>query len=75
MTLAYEWTFGDVLWGMLIFFFWFIFIWMFIRVFADIFTRTDIGGGAKAAWVFFIVILPFFGILIYLIARPAPVVA
>ena len=65
-----DYSFGDVLWSMLIFFFWFMFIWMFIGVFSDIFRRNDIGGGAKAGWVILIVLLPFLGILIYLIARP-----
>jgi hypothetical protein len=65
-----DWNLGSVLWAMLVFFFWFIFIWMFIGVFADIFRRNDIGGGAKAGWVILIVFLPFLGILIYLIARP-----
>jgi hypothetical protein len=40
-------------------------------VFADIFRRKDLSGGAKAGWVLLIFILPFFGILIYLIARPS----
>jgi type VI protein secretion system component VasK len=61
---------GDVLWSMLIFFFWFMFIWMFIAVFSDIFRRNDISGGAKAGWIILIVLLPFLGILIYMIARP-----
>ena len=43
-----EWNFGDVLWGMLVFFFWFMAIWIFIGVFADIFRRNDISGWAKA---------------------------
>ena len=66
----YNWDFGSVLGAMLVFYFWVIFIWMFIRVFADIFRRSDIHGGAKAGWVLLIVILPFIGILIYLVARP-----
>jgi hypothetical protein len=65
-----EWSFGDVLWSMVVFFFWFMFIWMFIAVFGDIFRRDDISGGAKAGWILLIVILPFLGILIYMIARP-----
>jgi hypothetical protein len=68
--LAYEWTFGSVLWAMIVFFFWFMLIWMFIGVFADIFRRNDLSGGAKAGWLLLIFIVPFFGILIYLIARP-----
>jgi phospholipase D-like protein/putative oligomerization/nucleic acid binding protein len=65
-----EWNFGDILLTMFAFFFWFLFIWMFIAVFGDIFRRDDLSGGGKAGWIFLIVILPFLGILIYLIARP-----
>jgi hypothetical protein len=65
-----EWTFGTVLWTTLVFFFWFAVIWMFIGVFADIFRRQDLSGWAKAGWIILIVLLPFLGILIYLIARP-----
>ena len=65
-----EWNFGDLLWGMLVFFFWFMFIWMFIAVFGDIFRRNDLSGGGKAGWILLIVIVPFLGILIYMIARP-----
>ena len=61
---------GEVLWAMLAFFFWFMIIWMFIGVFADIFRRNDLSGVAKAGWLFLIFILPFLGILIYMIARP-----
>jgi hypothetical protein len=68
--LAYEWTFGSVLWAMVVFFFWFMLIWIFIMVFADIFRRNDISGWAKAGWIFLIFILPLIGILIYVIARP-----
>jgi hypothetical protein len=65
-----EWTFGTVIWSMIVFFFWFMFIWMFISIFADIFRRDDLSGWGKAGWIFFIVILPFLGILIYMIVRP-----
>ena len=68
--LAYEWTFGSVLWAMIVFFFWFMLIWIFIGVFADIFRRNDLSGWAKAGWLLLIFIVPFLGILIYLIARP-----
>ncbi|NUT37030.1 MAG: SHOCT domain-containing protein [Hamadaea sp.] len=64
--------FGDVLWSMIAFFFWFMFIWMFIAVFADIFRRKDLSGWGKAGWIVLCVILPFLGILIYMIARPKP---
>jgi uncharacterized membrane protein len=65
-----DWTFGTVLWSALVFFFWFTVIWMFISVFADIFRRRDLSGGAKAGWIVLVVVLPFLGVLIYLIARP-----
>jgi Tfp pilus assembly protein PilO len=68
--LAYEWTFGSVLWAMVVFFFWFMLIWIFIGVFADLFRRNDLSGWAKAGWLLLIFILPFLGVLIYLIARP-----
>ena len=66
-----DYDFGDFLWTTLVFLFWFMLIWMFIMVFADIFRRKDLSGGAKAGWVLLIFILPLIGILIYLIARPS----
>ncbi len=65
-----EWNFGDVLWGMLVFFFWFMAIWIFIAVFADIFRRNDISGWAKGGWILLIFLVPFLGALIYIVARP-----
>jgi len=63
-------TLGEILWSMLVFFFWFMAIWIFITVFADIFRRHDISGWAKAGWIILIFIVPFLGAIIYLIARP-----
>ena len=68
--LATEWSFGDVLWAMLAFTFWVMFIWIFIALFADIFHRGDLSGGAKAGWILLIFILPLLGALIYIAARP-----
>lgn len=65
-----EWSFGDVLGSLIVFFFWFMFIWMFIAVFGDIFRRNDLSGGAKAGWLILIVLLPLLGVLIYTIMRP-----
>jgi len=65
-----DWNFGDVLLAMLAFFFWFLFIWMFIAVFSDLFRRDDLSGWAKAGWIVLVVVLPFLGILIYMIVRP-----
>jgi hypothetical protein len=69
MVMAADYPFMDVLWTMIIFFFWVIWIWIVITVLTDIFRRHDIGGGAKAAWVIFVVILPWLGVLVYLIAQ------
>jgi hypothetical protein len=68
--LATEWSFGNVLWTMLVFFFWFMAIWIFIMVFSDIFRRRDLSGWAKGGWIILIFIVPFLGAIIYLIARP-----
>ena len=61
---------GTILWGMLVFFFWFMAIWIFIAVFADIFRRNELSGLAKAGWIVLIFVIPFLGALIYIIARP-----
>jgi hypothetical protein len=66
---AADYPFIDVFWSMIIFFFWVIWIWIVITVLIDVFRRHDIGGFAKALWVIFVVILPWLGVLIYLIAE------
>jgi hypothetical protein len=65
-----EWTFGTLIWSTVVLFYWFAFIWMFISTFSDILRRDDLSGGAKTGWIFLIAILPFLGILIYMMARP-----
>lgn len=62
--------FWDVIWSMIAFFFWFMLIWIFISIFADIFRRNDLSGGWKAVWIIALVFLPFLGALIYIISRP-----
>ena len=69
MVIAADYPFMDVFWSMIIFFFWVIWIWIVVTVLIDIFRRDDIGGWAKAAWVIFVVILPWLGVLIYLISN------
>ncbi len=66
---AASYPFLDVLWSMVIFFAFVIWIWLLITVFADIFRRHDIGGGMKAIWIIFVIVLPYLGVLIYLIAE------
>ena len=67
--IAASYPFLDVLWTMLIFFLWVIWFWLLISVFADIFRRHDIGGGKKTLWLIFVIVLPFLGVFIYLIAQ------
>jgi hypothetical protein len=69
MVMAADYPFIDVFWSILIFFLWVIWIWIVITVLIDVFRRSDIGGWAKAAWVVFVVILPWLGVLIYLIVE------
>jgi general stress protein CsbA len=69
MLVAADYPFLDVLWTMIIFFAWVAWIWIAITVFADVFRRHDINGWAKAAWVVLVIVLPFLGVLIYLISQ------
>src|SRR5262245_34640635 len=62
-------TFWQVIWTMFIFFMWVIWIWLLFVVFADLFRRHDVGGWAKAGWTAFVILLPFLGVLVYLIAE------
>lgn len=69
MLFAAEWGTGQVFWSMLWFFLFFIWIIILFQVFIDIFRSHDLGGWAKALWVIFVIILPFLGVFVYLIAR------
>ena len=69
MMLADEWHVGQVFWSMLWFTLFFIWIWLLIVVFADIFRSHDLGGFAKFLWVVFVIVLPYLGVFVYLIAR------
>jgi hypothetical protein len=59
----------EVFWTMLIFFAFFVWIWLLITVFSDLFRRTDISGWLKVAWIIFIIVLPYLGVFVYLIAQ------
>ena len=59
----------DLFWTILIFFMWVIWFWLLITVFIDIFRDKELNGVAKAVWVLFVIVLPFLGVLVYLIAR------
>jgi len=62
-------TFWQVIWTIFIFFLWVIWIWLLIVVFSDLFRRHDCSGWAKAGWAIFIILLPFLGVFVYLIAQ------
>jgi hypothetical protein len=66
---ATQWGAGQVFWSMLWFFLFFIWIWLLILVFSDIFRSHDMGGVAKTIWVIFVILVPYLGVFVYLIAR------
>ena len=69
MVFAADYPFLDILWSMIIFFAWVAWIWMMVIILGDVFRRRDIGGWTKALWCVFLIVLPFLGALVYLIAQ------
>ena len=69
MLAATSYPLLEVFWTMLIFFAFVVWIWILFTVFADIFRRHDIGGVGKTGWIVFVIILPFLGVFVYLIAE------
>jgi Phospholipase_D-nuclease N-terminal/Short C-terminal domain len=69
MVIAADYPFLDILWSMLVFFGWVIWFWILIRVLSDVFRRHDLSGWGKAGWTLLTIVLPFLGVLIYLIAH------
>jgi type VI protein secretion system component VasK len=69
MLIAADYPFMDVFWSMLVFFLWVAWLIILFRIVGDIFRRHDISGWAKAAWLVFVIALPFLGVLVYLIAQ------
>ena len=67
--LAAEFGTGQVLWSIIWFTLFFIWIWLLIVVFSDVFRSHDLSGVAKTLWVIFIIFLPYLGVFVYLIAR------
>jgi len=68
-VLAYTYPLLSIFWTMLEIFFFIIWIYLLFVVFVDIFRSRDMGGLAKALWVIFVIVLPFLGVFVYLIAR------
>jgi len=75
MVLASDYPFLDILGTMVLFFCWVVWIWMMITILTNVFQRRDIGGGTKALWTIFLIVLPFLGALIYLITQHDEMVA
>jgi len=69
LGVSYQYPILDFFWTMLMFFLFIVWIWILITVFIDIFRSPDLSGGLKALWFIFVLVLPFLGVLIYLIAR------
>ena len=69
MLVATDYPLLEAFETILIFFAFFIWIWLLFVVFADIFRRTDIGGWGKTGWIIFVIILPYLGVFVYLIAE------
>ena len=66
--LAYDYPILGLFWTMMIFFLWVAWLILLFRVFGDIF-RSDMGGGAKALWSIFVILVPFLGVFLYVIAN------
>jgi hypothetical protein len=66
---ASNYPFLNIFWTILIFFAWVVWIWIVITVLIDVFRRRDLSGWGKAGWVVFVIVLPFLGVLIYLISN------
>lgn len=69
MLFAADYPFLNILWSMIIFFVWVAWIWTLIIIFSDLFRRHDTSGWAKAAWMIFLIFIPFLGVLVYLIVN------
>lgn len=67
--LGYTFPLLDIFWTMMWFFLFVLWVWLAITVFIDIFRSADLHGGGKAAWFIFVLLLPFLGVVVYLIAR------
>jgi hypothetical protein len=67
--LAYDYPFLSIIWTMIVIFAWIIWFWLLISIGADLFRRHDCSGWVKAFWLIFIILVPFVGVLVYLIVN------
>jgi hypothetical protein len=68
-VIAYDYPLLGVFWTMLYFFIWVAWLMLLFRIFGDIFRNDDMGGFAKAMWSIFVIIVPFLGVLIYMVVN------
>ena len=61
--------FGNFLVDLFVIFMFVLWIWLLISVFSDLFRRDDISGGGKVLWVIFLIILPYLGVLAYVLTQ------
>src|SRR3954451_17606570 len=66
---AADYPFLNIFWTMILFFFWVAWIWVLVMIFTDLFRHHDTSGWKRALWVVVLILFPFLGVLIYLIAN------
>jgi phospholipase D-like protein/putative oligomerization/nucleic acid binding protein len=69
VVIASNYPFLDVFWSILVFFIWVAWFMLLFRIVGDVFSRHDIGGGTKTLWLIFVLLVPFLGVFVYLIAN------
>jgi hypothetical protein len=69
MTIAADYPLANVIWTMVVFFAFVIWLWTLFAVLLDVFRRHDLSGWGKAGWTLLIIVAPFLGVLVYLIAQ------
>jgi predicted membrane channel-forming protein YqfA (hemolysin III family) len=68
-VVATDWNFGNFLLAVLSIFFFVVWFWLIVTVFADLFRRHDISGWVKALWIIAVILMPYFGVFIYLLSQ------
>jgi hypothetical protein len=69
VIVAADYPFLNIFWTIIIVFAWVAWFWVLIMIISDLFSRHDIGGWGKALWMLFVIIVPFLGVFVYLIAQ------
>lgn len=69
MIVGYDYPILGFFWSVLILFIWIAWIFLLFRVFADVFRNHEMGGFVKALWIIFVILVPFLGVLVYVIVH------